>query len=316
MSANSELRDRAVSHQVYLLRYSGHVRNKVVAHLNRVEDDLLTQIRKRADAGTFTEWRLNKILDDVRSILDEARPETMGIVRDDMLALGGYEADHQARAIQSSVPVELNITKPTSEQIRAGVMSRPFQGKLLREWVDELDGATRRRIRDAVRIGWTEGETIDAMVRRIRGTRAAGYKDGVMEITRRGAQAMVRTAVSHTSNYSRQLLWEENQDIVKGVQWVSTLDNRTCFVAGTTVETPAGAVAIEKIERGDVVVGGSGEPRQVLATKATKKTRMARVSLSNGETVVCTADHLFRTAAGKWKEAEQLSAGESLARRL
>lgn len=227
MSANANLRSDAVRHQVGLLRFSGAVRNKVIAHLNRVEDDLLTQIRMRAEAGSFTEWRLNKILQDVRDILDEARPETLGILRDELTELARYETDFGERGLLSAIGVEFDITKPTAEQLRSAVLSRPFQGRLLREWVADLDAAQRRGIRDAIRIGFTEGETIDQMVRRIRGTRALQYRDGVTEMTRRQASALVRTAVNHTSSRARDMLYRENGDIIKGVQWVSTLDART-----------------------------------------------------------------------------------------
>src|SRR5690625_2214378 len=226
-SAAEELFDRAVGHQIGLLRFSNSVRDKMVAHLNRVEDDLIRQIRKRADAGTFTEWRLNKILEDVRGILAEARPETYAIVRDELVELASYEAGYAEQGLRNALQVQVDITKPARAQLRAAVLSRPFQGKILREWVSELDGAQRRNIRDAIRIGFTEGEGIDQIVRRIRGTRALQYRDGIMEITRRHANAMVRTAVNHTSNYAREALYAENDDIVRGVRWVSTLDSRT-----------------------------------------------------------------------------------------
>src|SRR5690606_8444642 len=229
-SANEKLNERATRHQVYLLRYSGSLRNKLIAHLNRVEDDLLAQIRKRADAGTFTEWRLNKILEDVRDILREAQSESYGILRDDLLSFARYEAGHAAEGLRSALQVEFNITRPAPAQLRAAVLSRPFQGRILREWVSELTDAQRRNLRNAIRIGFTEGESIDAIVRRIRGTRAQQFRDGVFETTRRQAEALVRTAVNHTATKARDYLYEENADIVKGVQWISTLDSRTTAI--------------------------------------------------------------------------------------
>jgi len=48
-----------------------------------------------------------------------------------------------------------------------------------------------------------------------------------MEISRRGAQAMTRTAVNHTATNARELMYTKNQDVIASVQWVSTLDGRT-----------------------------------------------------------------------------------------
>ena len=48
--------------------------------------------------------------------------------------------------------------------------------------------------------GVVQGEDVDTLVRRIRGTRAQRYADGVMEVNRRGAEAMVRTAVAEVLN--------------------------------------------------------------------------------------------------------------------
>ena len=119
----------------------------------------------------------------------------------------------------------------------------------MREWVSELDAAKYGRLRNAIRQGVVQGETIEQIVRRVRGTRALNYTDGVMNIGRRGAEAMVRTAVSHTTTAARDALYQVNSDLIDCEQWVGTLDTRTCshcmaldgkkFELGNGPKTPA-----------------------------------------------------------------------------
>lgn len=83
------------------------------------------------------------------------------------------------------------------------------------------------RIRDALRIGYVQGETTSQMIQRIRGTRANAYSDGIIEIDRRNAEAVVRTAISHVAANARDAFYEANDDIIEAVSWCSTLDSRT-----------------------------------------------------------------------------------------
>jgi SPP1 gp7 family putative phage head morphogenesis protein len=85
-------------------------------------------------------------------------------------------------------------------------------------------------VRDSIRIGFVEGETIDQLVRRIRGTRVNQFKDGILEINRRNAEALVRTAVSHTAQSARDDVFAANSDIIKGWRFTATLDSRTSAV--------------------------------------------------------------------------------------
>jgi SPP1 gp7 family putative phage head morphogenesis protein len=75
-----------------------------------------------------------------------------------------------------------------------------------------------------------EGQTTDQIVRRIRGTRARQYQDGILDISRRETQAVVRTAVAQVSDRAANSVWQENKDIIKGLKWVSTLDGRTSAI--------------------------------------------------------------------------------------
>ena len=72
-----------------------------------------------------------------------------------------------------------------------------------------------------------EGETTDAIIDNLIGTRRLRYKDGVRQASRFGVMTLARTAINYASNVGRQSTWDENDDIIKGVRWVSTLDTRT-----------------------------------------------------------------------------------------
>jgi len=230
-SANEHLYDLAVRHQVGLLRYSSQTVRKVIALLNRVDDHLVREIVKRGVGdGSFTARRLNLLLEAVRSIIGEAYGRATDTLDGDLKDLSAYEADFQRGMLSRSLPVRFDIIAPTRQQIYAAVHARPFQGRLLRDWYRGLESGAYQRLRNEIRMGFVEGRTTDQIVRSIRGTRAQRYKDGVLEISRRGAEAMVRTAVNHTATVARNQTFQENADLIKGVLWVSVLDGRTTAI--------------------------------------------------------------------------------------
>lgn len=224
-TVNEELLDAAISHQIGIQGFSTRLVRKIIALLNRVDPDIRDQITK-LEEGT-TRARLEKILDAIRVILRDAYSEVGKELRDELKALAVYEVGYQADLFDHVLPIEFDVIKPDANLLRAVVDSRPFQGRHLRDWVKDIEGSAFARLRDSIRIGMVEGETIDQMVRRVRGTRVNNYRDGILEVNRRSAEALVRTAVTHTAARAREYLYEANTDLIKGVRWVSTLDSRT-----------------------------------------------------------------------------------------
>lgn len=231
-TANERLFDDAIRHQIQLERYKNGTSAKLIRLLERTEADLIEQIAKRAGNGNWTDKRLEALLKDVRDILAQSRQQLTAALSDDMRALAKFEAGRAAKVVTAAVPVEigLSVIAPAAATVYAAVFSRPFQGKLLRDWMGDLEDAQRRKLRDAIRIGVVEGETLDQIIRRVRGTRAQRYEDGIVAWSRRSTETVVRTAVNHTVTVAREQTYEANASLIKGIRWVSTLDGRTSAV--------------------------------------------------------------------------------------
>lgn len=229
-TANEELLDRSIRHSIGLQRYSSGVVKQIIGLLNTVDDDLVAQILKydpTAVSGSYSKARLDKLLEAVRAVNVEAYASVKSAMKTELTGLGAHEADFQSRMITSSVPISLDLVKPSAAQLYAAVQARPFQGRFLKEWFAGLEQGAGQRVASAIQIGFVEGESIDRIIRRVRGTRAQQFKDGALEINRRSAQMVVRTAINHTATVARNETYKQNEDVIKGVRWVSTLDTRT-----------------------------------------------------------------------------------------
>lgn len=230
---NEQLQSAAIGHQVDLQQFSASVVKRIMAVLNKTDKDLMAKVRDALDryppSTVFSIERLDAILGSVRAINAQAYAAVGVALTEELRGLTQYEGDKQALMFHDIIPTSVNmsITRISVNQVYAAAVSRPFQGRLLSEWMDGLETDRADRIRDAVRMGFVEGETVDQIVRRIRGTREAQYADGLLAIDRRNAEAVARTAISHIAAAARDEFFSSNNDLIKAVVWSATLDLRT-----------------------------------------------------------------------------------------
>lgn len=232
-SVNEQLQDSAIGHAIDFTRYSNGVVKRLIALLNRSDADIFAKIQlalERLPAESFTVERLDMLLQDVRRINEAAYLQLRHGLEGELRELVTYEASYQMQLFQSALPVQLSVAAVSVDQVYSAALARPMQNRLLSEWAKGMEADKMIRIRDALRMGYVEGETISQMVQRIRGTRAKGYEDGIIQTDRRNCEAIVRTAISHTANHTRQKFYEENESLIKALAWVSTLDSRTSSV--------------------------------------------------------------------------------------
>ncbi|WVM87988.1 phage minor head protein [Halopseudomonas pachastrellae] len=185
----------------------------------------------RMDGQSFAVQYLERMLASVRELNAQTMASVAEQVTTDMVALGQYELDYQDRLFTTVIPAPALAVAPlagvTLEQVRQIAFSRPFQGKLLSEWLSDIEAARAARIRDAIRVGMTSGLTNDQIVRSIMGIRSEGYADGLLNRSRAGhrvdGEDCHRACVAGRADQ----FYAANDDLVASVKWLSTLDSRT-----------------------------------------------------------------------------------------
>lgn len=231
MSANQQIADDIVRHAIGLERLSNATVRRVIATLRRSHD----RITERLISGYEPESSRRQqeaLLREIKGILDSVYEDEYGRLRIDFDDLAEYEAEFLKRVVDNTVP-SLGFSLPSAESLHAAVYSRPFQGRIMRDWFKELPAASFQRLERAIRQGYVEGRTNAQIVQEIRGTRANGYKDGIHGINARAAEVTVRTAVAHVSNAAKSRTYQTNAKYLRGVQWVAVLDKRTTLVCAS-----------------------------------------------------------------------------------
>ena len=237
-TANEALFDALVRHQIGLLRLSGSIRNRVYTLLDATEDDMAAQITRRLanhqglDSPAAAR-RLERVLARIHATRAKAWDEVTGTWVEELRALARAEPVTTGEIIRAVSPVQVTLALPPASDLDTVVTSRPFEGKVLRDWAKDIARADRDRIQAQIRIGMVQGEDSRAIARRIVGTVRNRGKDGVTEITRRNAGSITRTAVNHISNRARGAFFAANQEVFREEQYVATLDGRTTVVCAS-----------------------------------------------------------------------------------
>ena len=234
--ANDGLADEIIGHAVNLERLKTSEIQAVYAMLRKVQGDLIEQLNSldpTAVGGKTQANRLLRLLKNTQATI-KANYKLIQKSHTDTLA---KVADIEGKAIQQAVGkgvggdpkigAAMMTALPPTTTLRALVDGTLVMGAPHKEHWARQAGDLQQRFQDQMREGILAGEGVDDLVRRVRGTQANNFKDGIMEVKRYQAAALVRTSVQAVSNAARNATIEANKDIFDGVQWLSTLDSRT-----------------------------------------------------------------------------------------
>lgn len=235
MAANERLLSLLVRHHVHLTRYGNSVEREIIALLNSVDEDLIERLGARLaninergmDLGPRTTKRLTLMLNEIRALNDGVFERIDSTLVSELRDFAINEGEFQAKSLSSAIGTDIEARIPSPQRLKSIATERPMDGQFLKPFIKNMGANRQMRIEQAVRVGMVEGQGIEAIVSRIKGTKAAGYTDGILDISRRSARAMVRTSINHVANHAAQETWAENIALVQGWRFVGTLDSRT-----------------------------------------------------------------------------------------
>lgn len=238
-SVNDAILDDIILRTVMFERFSNREAAAAIRILNNdVIPDVVDRLqrgleRAKSRGPTVTiesQKQLRVMMAGVDSTIRQGVERISSNARSNLQELALAERTFMVDALRETPPVRLSVATPHAATIKAVVERRPFQGRFLREWWADVDVVSRREIRRQVNIGLVSGDSTAQIVRRVRGSASAAFGDGTAARIKREAERVVRTAVNHTTNRARGVVYEENADLLAGVMWVSTLDTRTSSI--------------------------------------------------------------------------------------
>jgi len=223
MSTQDNINGAVTRHQIFVLRYAKG-REKDAADF--ISEQMLDIIR-RLESGSMTDYgsqRAEAQLKDMYLYLRETDSVYAKIFSDEIEKFGNYEAEFNAKLISKEIGVDLSVPAPVQLQqaIFGDIMSvEPTKGYTIGSMLGEFGPAHANMVTGRIRSGFMLGETTDQIARRIR---------ELIPVQQRKASTIARTVTNHASVQARKQTLKENDDVLLGYEWVSTLDSRTSLI--------------------------------------------------------------------------------------
>lgn len=231
MNAADIIADRLIHRGIYLERYKAGLNNRILALLQTLETDLTKELAAADPTGVLANAsrrkRLENLLASTRQTIGRVYREGDKTTQADLAKLAENEQLYTVGAINETAGISIAEISTNFEQLKTLTNGSLIQGAQSGNWWKRQSEDLARRFSDQMQAGVLRGETLAELVSRVRGTRDASFKNGIMQVSRRNAEALVRTSVQNVANGARRDVYQANQDVVSAIQWVSTLDSRT-----------------------------------------------------------------------------------------
>ena len=139
------------------------------------------------------------------------------------------EALASGKELEDTLPIIWNSIIPSPDLLIKIVLDKPFNGRTLTGWFSELGKTAQDDIYQSFRIGMIEGKSIPQMSKDLLERSYDSFTGGGINKVFNNAEAVVRTATNYAGTQTRLAFAELNSDVIKGVEYIATLDDKTSF---------------------------------------------------------------------------------------
>lgn len=215
-----------LTQQLDLLRLEASVRLRVLLVLDRMTMELQAKLQE-GTLSTLGQQRVNALLRDTKEVIDSYYNRVAAQLAPATQATVTTQAAGAVQAVQTAVTADIATVGPTNTILKQLVSNTLTFGARNADWWKMQARDTTFRFANAVRQGVIQGETNQQIVNRVAGTLT---QPGVIDVSKRNAQALVHSAIQSVANAARRETFEQNSDVIKGIRQVSTLDGHTTTI--------------------------------------------------------------------------------------
>lgn len=218
-NVSNKIQDSAILHGISIQRVTKGMRQAVLDDLVALRDALLAKLNS---GKTLTEWqqkRITDLLQFANGTIDQAYQKIGKNFTKDLSGISDAAIKQLKNSVNQAVGVEISAAmSPKQLEAISNTKNLLVQGATQKDWWNKQSEDLQGKFSQTVKMGMMQGKSIGEMTKPV---------SDLMQNSSAQAEALLRTAVATVQSEAQQSYYENNDDIIKGVQWVSTLDSRT-----------------------------------------------------------------------------------------
>lgn len=198
------------------------MKNELLDNLKRVKEVIVARLTSTMlDAEEV--GRLTLQLREINTLVEEQYAGLEAVIRNNIDELAQHEAEFNRRLFNRVTTKDVEFVLPAREQLLASVMTKPLNllddslnvDAALKEFTKKKRNQIIAVINDGILLGRSQPQVVEDLT--ILTDRVQPAQLG----------SLARTLTNHTNTVARDILMQQNDDVIEGVEWVSTLDGST-----------------------------------------------------------------------------------------
>jgi SPP1 gp7 family putative phage head morphogenesis protein len=233
-SIQQKIADQIIGMSVDLSRVDAATRSKVRSLLARLQSDIIT-LTKEIDfteptRSDYQKARLIKLLEQAQATIKSGYKEINKVVVEDIKSMSTLTSKTVIDKVNYAIGAPLMTTALNENLLLKLVDDTLISGAKSADWWAMQSNALQFKFKREMSDAMVRGETLGQITQRIRGkyVPATGkFVGGIMQATTRDAESLIRTSMMTVMNEAKLATYAANDDILDGIEWISTLDGRT-----------------------------------------------------------------------------------------
>lgn len=244
---SDQLADKITHRSVDILRFDAHIQRRIAGLMEQMELELVHDLEEldptEPKRQRYKRTRIKALQKQAKETITDYHRGARQVTEGELLGLTRVEEEYARSLINGVLGADVATVVVAPDLLRGIVMTEAVEGAPSAVWWKKTGTNLSQKFDTQIQLGMSRGESLQDITRRIRGKHTGKYTTitlksgkkkrvgifagGILDTNTRETQALIRTSVQHVANRAREEVYVANDDVVKGKEWLSTLDMRT-----------------------------------------------------------------------------------------